>query len=54
MQKTSVEGKIINTFSKQRAYNLGTIGGIHMKNATLLETALLKNFGKLSSLSSKN
>ena len=46
MQKTSVKGKKINTFSKQRVYNLETLGGIHKKNATLLETLLLKNYGK--------
>ena len=34
--------------------NLETPGGILEKNATLLETSLLKNCGKLSSLSPKN
>ena len=34
--------------------NLETLGGIHKKNATLLETSLVENYGKLSSLSPKN
>ena len=31
-----------------------TLGGIHKKNATLLEASLLKNHGKFSSLLLKN
>ena len=38
----------------KRAQNLETFEGIHKKNGTLLETSLLKNYGKLSSLSLKN
>ena len=38
MRKTSAKGKNINKFSKQRAHNLETIGGIQKKNAILLET----------------
>ena len=41
-------------FQNKKAHDLETIGGIHKKNATLSETSLLKNFEKLSSLSSKN
>ena len=54
MQKTSVKGRKSIHFQNKRAHNLETLGGIHKKNATLLETSLLKNYGKLSSLSPKN
>ena len=54
MQKTSVKGKKSIHFQNKRAHKLETLGGIHKKNATLLETSLLKNYGKLSSLSCKN
>ena len=30
-------------FQNKRAYNLETLGGIQKKNATVLETSLLKN-----------
>ena len=46
--------KISIHFQNKRAHNLETLGGIHKKNATLFETSLLKNYGKLSSLSPKN
>ena len=36
-------------FQNKRTHNLATLGGIHKKNAVLLETSLLNNFGKLSS-----
>ena len=36
------------------AHNPETLRGTHKKNGTLLETSLLKNCGKLSSLSRKN
>ena len=32
------------------AYNLETLGGIHKKNSKLLDTSLLNNCGKVSSL----
>ena len=54
MQKTSVKGRKSIHFQNKRAHNLETLGGIHKKNATLLETSLPKNYGKLSSLPSKN
>ena len=54
MQKTSVRGKKSIHFQNEGAHNLETLGGIHKKNVTLLETLLLKNYGKLSSLSPKN
>ena len=41
-------------FQNKRAHNLETLRGIHKKNATLLETSLLKNYGKRSSLPPKN
>ena len=41
-------------FENKRAHNLETLEGIHKKNAALLKTSLLKNYGKLSSLSLKN
>ena len=45
------EGGNINTFQKKGliAHNLET-----KENATLLETSLLKNYGKLSNLSPKH
>ena len=43
------EEEKINTFSEQKAHNLETLGAIHKKNATLLETSLLKHYGKRSS-----
>ena len=54
MQKTSLKDRKINTFPKKRTHNLETLGGIHKKNATLLKTSLLNNFGKVSSLSHKS
>ena len=39
---------------KTRTHNLETPASIHKKNATLLDTLLLKNCGKLSILSPKN
>ena len=51
MLKTSVESKGIN--KRSRAHNLTTLEGIHKKNIRPLETSLLKNCGKLSSLSPK-
>ena len=53
MQKTSMKGKKSIHFQSKRAHNLEALGGIHKKNATLLETSLLTNCGKLSSLSPK-
>ena len=41
-------------FQNKRAHNLETLGSTHKKNPTLLETWLLKNYGKLSSLSPKS
>ena len=38
-----MRAKQIIYFQNIRAYNLETLGGIHKKNATLLETSLLKN-----------
>ena len=35
---------------KKKAHDLETLGGIHEKNATMLETSLLKNSGKFFSL----
>ena len=54
MQKTSVKGKKPIHFQNKRARNLETFGGMHKKNTTLLEASLLKNYGKVSSLSPKN
>ena len=54
MQKISVKDKKINIFSESKAHNLESLGGIHKKNATLSETSLLKNCGKLSRFSTKN
>ena len=48
-----MKGKKSIHFQSKRAHNLEVLGGIHKKNATLLETSLLKNCGKLSSLSPK-
>ena len=41
-------------FQIKRAHNIETLAGIHKKNATLLETSLLKNCGKLFTLLHKN
>ena len=49
MQKTSLKGKKINIFSKQGnslESILESLASIHKKNATPLETSLLKNCGK--------
>ena len=54
MQKTSVNDKKSINFQNKTAHNLETFGGIHKENATMLETSLLKNCGKLSSFSPKN
>ena len=40
-------------FQNKRAHNLDTLVGIHKKNATVLETSLLANYGKLPGLSPK-
>ena len=48
------EGKKSIHLQNKRTHNLENLEGIHKKNATLLETSLLKNYGKLSSLSPKN
>ena len=54
MQKTSMKEKKIIHFQNKRAHNQETLGCIHKKNATLFETSLLNNYGKISSLSPKN
>ena len=54
MQKTFVEGKKSIHIQNKKAHNLETLGGIHKKNSTLLKTPLVKNYGKLPSLSPKN
>ena len=54
MQETSVKGNKIKKFSKKITHDLETLGGIHKKNGTLLETSLQKNCGKRFSLSHKN
>ena len=54
MQKTFVEGKKSIHIQNKKARNLETLGGIHKKNFTLLKTPLVKNYGKLPSLSPKN
>ena len=54
MQKTSVKGKKSIHFQNKGADDLKTLGGIHKRNTTLLETFLLKNFGKSFDLSPKN
>ena len=54
MYKTSVKGEESIHFQNKRAHNLETLGGIHKKNTTLLETSLLKKCGNLSSLFPKN
>ena len=41
-------------FKTKRVYDLETLRGIHKKNAALLETLLLKNYGKRFSLSPGN
>ena len=41
-------------FVNKRAHNLETLEGIHKKNAKPLETSLLKNYGKVCSLSPEN
>ena len=48
-----MKGKKSIHFQNKRAHNPETIGAIHEKNATLLETSLQKNYGKISSLSPK-
>ena len=48
------EGEKSIYFQNKRAYNLEILGGIYKKNTTLSGTSLLKNCGKISSLSSKN
>ena len=52
--ETFVKEKKSIHFPNKRAHNLENLGGIHKKNTILLETSLLKNSGKLSSLSTKN
>ena len=54
MQKTSVKGKKSIHFQNKMGHNLETHGGIHKKNITFLETSLLKNYEKVSSLSPKH
>ena len=41
-------------FQNKRAHNLETLTGIHQKKATLWETSLLKNYGKVYGLLPKN
>ena len=41
-------------FQNKRDHNLETLGGVYKKNATLLETPLLKNCGKHFRLLPKN
>ena len=53
MQKTSVKEKKPIHFQNKTTHNVETLGGIHKKNAALLEISLLKNCGKLSSLTLK-
>ena len=53
MQKTSEKCKKNQYTLKTKAHDLETLGSIHKKNSTLLENLLLKNCGKLSSLSPK-
>ena len=48
------EGEKSIHFQNKMAHNIETLGNFHKKNVTLLETSLLKNYGKLSSLSPKN
>ena len=48
------EGKKSIRFQNKMTYNLETLGGFHERNGTLLETSLLKNYGKLYSLLPKN
>lgn len=54
MSKTSAKDKKSTNFQIKSADNLETPGGIHKKNATMLQKSQLKNCGKLSSLSLKN
>ena len=49
-----MKGRNLIHFQNKRANNLENLGGIHKKYATLLETSLLKNYGKASSLSPEN
>ena len=53
MPKTTVKGKKSMDFQNKKAHNLDTLVGIHKKNATVLETSLLANYGKLPGLSPK-
>ena len=53
MPKTNMKGKKTMDFQNKRAHNLDTLVGIHKKNATVLETSLLANYGKLPGLSPK-
>ena len=48
------EGKKSVHFQNKRAHNLETLAGIHKQNDTLLETSILRNYGKISSLPPKN
>ena len=48
-----MKGKKTMDFQNKRAHNLDTLVGIHKKNASVLETSLLTNYGKLSGLSYK-
>ena len=48
------EGQENQYILKTRTHNLETLASIYKKNATLLEASLLRNCGKLSSLSRKN
>ena len=45
-----MKGKKSIHFQSKRAHNLETVGDIHKKNNTLLETSLLENCEKLSIL----
>ena len=44
-RKPRSRAKLSTHFQSKRAYNLETLGGIHKRNVTLLETSLLKNHG---------
>ena len=51
MYKISMKGKKKSIyFQNKMAHNLETLGGIHKKNSKLLDTSLLNNCGKVSSL----
>ena len=52
--ETSVKGNKNQYIFKTRTHNLKALASIHKKNVKLLETSLLYNCGKLSSLSPKN